>query len=297
MTYDNSVPTKLKNTQQWFASIITRPIDNNSRMNPVGPSGRDMTQEAADYIAPSPTLKPDQRIQIYNQQYWWRLLTVMHDNFPTVTRLFGYHEFNQIIGIPYLLKYPPDHWSLNHLGDQLPRWIEEDYSANDKLLVSHAAAIDHAFYTSFIAPQHQGVSLDNLPIPGDFSSLLNQELTLQSHVYLFELPYDLFQFRMEFMKQDPDYWVDNDFPELVHQLQGKNLHFILYRDRLNNIVVEKISSSEQQLLKKFRSGTSIEKVCEWLEQQPENSEVVIESSQKLQEWIQRWIAYNIFQIL
>jgi hypothetical protein len=132
MTFDSKVPTLLKETQEWFGSIISRAIDGNSQMNPISPTGRPMREEAWDHIRPSPTLQPAQRIQIYNQQYWWRLVNTLQESFPLVTRLFGFHAFNFTIAMPFLLKYPPNDWTLNSLGDRLPRWIEEEYKADDR---------------------------------------------------------------------------------------------------------------------------------------------------------------------
>ncbi|MCE5319184.1 MAG: DNA-binding domain-containing protein, partial [Parachlamydia sp.] len=151
MTYDSKVPTPLKETQQWFGSIIARPVDGNSCMDPISPSGQPIQVEASQYIRPSPTLQPAQRIQIYNQQYWWRLLNALQESFPLVTRLFGCHDFNISIGMPYLQKYPPCHWTLNVLGDNLPAWVEEYYSDDDRKLIRDAALIDCAFCHSFTA--------------------------------------------------------------------------------------------------------------------------------------------------
>jgi hypothetical protein len=293
MNYDKSVPTLLKQTQQWFASIITRPIDENSKMNPMSPSGKPMLLEAGDYIVPNSTQNPAERIEIYNQQYWWRLLGVMQENFPTVTRLFGFYDFNELIAVPYLVKYPPHHWSLNNLGDHLVKWIEEDYHANDKVLVKNAALIDWAYIASFVSAKDEGINIETLPTPGDFSIYLDCPLKLQPSVYLFELPYDLFKFRFEFSKQDPDYWLEHDFPILTHQ--PENLHFLLFRNRYNNIVVDTISHSEFQLLKKFEAGTSIDNICQWLEELPDESKLVKEASENLHVWIQRWIANSIFK--
>ena len=138
MKYDEHVPSLLKREQQWFGSIISRPIDVDSKMNPMSPSGIPMEVEAAEHITPSPTLRSAQRIQIYNQQYWWRLLNTLHDIFPLTTRLFGYQDFNRTIGMPYLTKYPPCHWSLTLIGERLERWVEEDYHAGDKELVKNS---------------------------------------------------------------------------------------------------------------------------------------------------------------
>lgn len=287
MTFDRAVPLQLKELQQWFASIITRPIDVDNNMNPVSPSGKPMVEEACDYITPSPTLRPAQRIQLYNQQYWWRLLSTMHDVYPLVTRLFGYTDFNQSLVVPFLVKYPPDHWSLSYLGDRFPFWIENEYHENDRELVLNSAKIDWAYNDCFLAAQKP--TLDALKLQGD--ELLTLPLVLQPYVHLFELPYDLFQFRIDFIKQDPEYWVEHDFPELVSLPEGEMFHFVMYRNFSNQTIVETIGASEYQVLKLFDEGSTVDEVCQWLEKQ--EGPLVEEASQNLNLWFQRWTALRL----
>lgn len=283
MTYDERVPSKLKKSQKWFASIITRPIDEDSRMNPISPSGVAMEEEACDFIAPSPTLRPAQRIQIYNQQYWWRLLNILQEAYPLVTRLFGYHDFNQSIAIPYLVKYPPNSWALNTLGDNLPKWVREDYHESDKTLVQDSIDLDTAFNLSFLTKNGTPVTMDKLPVKGDIASLLDVTLYLQPHVHLFEFNYDLFAFRVQFLNKDVDYWVHNDFPELPSDQK----YFVLFRTLCSDISWQDVSQAQFLLLKQFEKGCSIEKACDWLENQDEK--IFEEASQHLHVWIQDWI--------
>jgi Putative DNA-binding domain len=284
MIFDTKVPSKLKKTQMWFGSIIGRPIDEDSRMNPLSPSGNPMEIEAYDYIKPSPTLRPAQRIQIYNQQYWWRLLNNMHEAFPLVVRLFGYHDFNRTISIPYLVKYPPVHWSLNYLGEKLPQWVQEEYQGEDKQLVYDAVRIDCAFNNCFTAPELEPITAGNLPREGDPSSLFNEELILQPHLYLFEMTYDLFSFRRDFLTQEVEYWVEHDFPPLK---KGKKFYIALFRTINQDVGWRGLSQAEFHLLQQFKEGSSLEKACQWIENQ--EGELFDEASQNLQKWIQDWI--------
>lgn len=281
--YDPKVPTQLKSTQQWFASIITQPIQDNSKMQPLSPKGLPMEQEAKQLIAPSPTLKPHQRIEIYNQQYWWRLLSTMHEIYPLVTRLFGYYQFNKTIAVPYLVKYPPDHWSLNHLGCHLPKWVEEDYHAEDKKLIYDSARLDWSFNDSFIAGQKPPLDMQNLPIPGDISSLLSVPLYLQPHVTLFKFDYDLPAFRVPFIKEDGDHWIDNEFPELV---KG-NYHFVVSRAPNLNISWHEVSEGEFFLLTILQKGASIDDACEALENAEDR--ISEEAMANLHKWFQEWV--------
>lgn len=283
MIFDQNVPPYLKRTQQWFGSIIGGPIDDDSRMNPISPSGKSMEVEAADYIAPSPTLRPAQRIQIYNQQYWWRLLNTLHEAFPILTRLFGYFDFNKMIGIPYLLKYHPSNWSLVTIGDNLTKWIDEEYHAKDKELVYQSARMDWAFCNSFITGQMPHLSLENLPNPEELDEVLNQILYTQPHLHLFKMPFDLFEFRLEFLKHPPEYWVENDFPQME---LDKTYFFALYRNSNNDICWKEIVEGEYYLLSLFQNGTTIDQACDWLETQ---DQVLFESAMKnLRDWFQEW---------
>lgn len=281
--YDKNTPPVLKREQQWFGSIIGRPIDEDSKMNPISPSGSPMEEEAALHIAPSPFLRPAQRIQIYNQQYWWRLLSTLHESFPLLTRLFGYYDFNRTIGIPFLTKYPPRHWSLCYLGDRLPRWCVEDYQGKDKKLVSDAALLDWAFTYSFVAAKSAPISAD-MPAGGqEVSDLLDKTLYAQPFVNLFEMDHHLFNFREDFLKQDPDYWMNNPFPKLD---SSKKFYFVLYRNMRNDISWKEISLGEYFLLSQFKSGATIDHACEELETQ---GEACCEDAMKnLQEWFKEW---------
>lgn len=283
MIYDAKVPQLLKREQEWFGSIIRRPIDEDSRMNSISPDGQSMEIEAAEHIAPSPTLRPAQRIQIYNQQFWWRLLSTMHDTFPLLTRMFGYYDFNKMIGIPYLVNYPPSDWSLNVLGDRLVKWIDEEYKGEDKTLVLNAAKIDWSFSASFVVKQLPPLTTEEFPNEAALEGILSRQLYTQPHLHLFRFDSHLFNFRNEFLKHDPDYWLEHDFPE---NEKGKMFYFVLYRNQRNDISWKDISEGEYHLLSFFQQGMSIEVACHWLEAQ-ENS-LHFEAMHHLQSWFQEW---------
>jgi hypothetical protein len=284
MTFDTRVPLKLKRLQQWFGSVITRPIDEDSRMLPLSPKGIPMEEEASDYIRPSPTLRPAQRIQIYNQQYWWRFLSILQENYPLLTRLFGYHEFNFRIAIPYICKYPSQHWSLSTLGNHLPQWIASDYQGDDKEIVLKTAEIEWAYGDMFYVKHYPPPTAADLPQDTDPSHFLSLTLFLQPHVHLFEMPYDLFSFRRKMLEQEPEYWITHDFPELS---KDKTYYFVLYRTPSNFITWNSISYGEFTLLHLFKEGSSIEAACDWLEEQ--EGAACEEAGENIHHWFQEWM--------
>ncbi len=280
---ETGIPSSLKITQEWFASVITERLEQDNTIQEYSTSGVTMEEEASRYIAASAALKPHQRMQIYNQQYWWRLLNKLHVNFPLVTRLFGYQAFNEKIGIPYLLRYPPNHWSLTLLGEHLPQWVTEYYKEADRSLISHAAQLDRAFTASSIAAQYPPLGLYQKSQEAIERIISTALLYLQPHLHLFSWKYHLFAFREEFLKHDVDYWTEHRFPKLQ---KGKSYHFILYRNVNHLIAWREISLAAFLLLEQFKAGTTIEAACEYVERK--GAVLCEEAMAHLQEWLSDW---------
>jgi len=278
MTLDSHVPKRLLAQQQWFASIITRPLVKGGAMIAVSPSGKSMEKEAAEYLLPSPTLKPHQRIQIYNQQYWWRLLSTLQEFFPLVVRLFGYTDFNDTLAIPYMQACVSNHWSLNALGSRFPEWAETHYRADDRDLVLNSIALDHAFNQSFFASHYSPFTTD-ATTEAELAALLDKPVTLQPHIALFNFPYHLLKLREALLKEEPEHWADQPFPKME---QG-NFYLIVFRNH-NNIVSWKAVSNEEWLqLLKFQTPLTLSEMCDQCEGDKSYED-------HLQEWLQHWTA-------
>lgn len=272
-------PASLKELQTWFGAVITQPIDDDSRINPTAPSGGLIEEEAPRFINPSKTLSPYQRIEIYNQQYWWRLLSIMQENFPLATCLFGYYDFNKTIAVPYLELNPPNDWSLNTLGDTLPAWVLEHYHQEDKALVLDAVNVDLAYNLSFTAGELEGI---NVATREEGLAVLKKKVRTQPHLFLLSLSYDLIPFRSDVLKHKPDYYEENNFPKL----NKKKTHIALYRTKTLNITWKEISHEEHDTLHHFQEGRSVEEFCTWLE--TENTPLAREAEKNLIHWFQEW---------
>ena len=54
----------------------------NERMRSVAPDGRPMRTVAGEFIKPNDRLTSFERLEIYNRQYWFRLLSSFAEDFP-----------------------------------------------------------------------------------------------------------------------------------------------------------------------------------------------------------------------
>lgn len=256
--------------QAWFTKQIATPLNDDQTIAAVN-----IHEEAPLYIKKSPTLEPHERIEIYNQQYWWRLINTMQEHFPLVLALFGTTPFNEQLAIPFIRKYKPYDWNINLLGEKFPKWIEESYHENDKTLVLNAAKIDWAYISSFLAK-------DFKPSPYD----LDEKLVHSPSLYLFEMPYDLFSFRRETLKQEADYWLDNPFPALN---KGRPYYFIFYRNQNYDLAWQEVDEAEFRVLSLFEKALSLNELCDILEDHPFQDK----AEAKLSGWIQKWTSKTL----
>src|SRR5271154_5109399 len=75
---------KLLNLQRRMARAVMTPLTNSERMRSVAPDGRSMRAVASQIIKPNDRLSSFERLEIYNRQYWFRVLSAFAEDFPGV---------------------------------------------------------------------------------------------------------------------------------------------------------------------------------------------------------------------
>src|SRR5437868_5990694 len=99
-----AVPT-LRDVQRLALSAIVRPLAGGDRRQATWTDGRDASAVAASIIKPNDRLTSFERLEIYNRQYWFRLLDVMEEDFPGLRAVLGPAGFDRLARA-YLAKYP-----------------------------------------------------------------------------------------------------------------------------------------------------------------------------------------------
>lgn len=250
-------PADLAATQEWFAKTISTPLqEDNKLQHDVG---------AEEYITPN-HMSSQQRIEIYHQQYWWRLLTILQENFPLLVRVLGVHAFNDEIAIPYLTQNPSRHFAICTLGDKLVDWLESPF-------LSDCARIDWASKEALWIEAREAVDFASYPA----AEIPVLKVTLQPYIYLFALHADLFAFREEALKSEGE----------LPKIEEGECYYILFRDGEQNIGYKKISVGEHFLLSKLKQGMSIQEACEELEM--EGGEALEDAQALMPLWFRGWI--------
>jgi len=77
-----------------------------------------------DVILPSHSLTPSERIGIYHGMYLMRMGEALAADYPVIRHVLGDDAFEELIR-DYVARYPSHSYTLNRLGDNLPRFLAD----------------------------------------------------------------------------------------------------------------------------------------------------------------------------
>ncbi len=109
--------------QRRMAEDVRRPLTADFEMQETTDDGASVGAIAASYISPNNRLSSFERLEIYNRQYWFRLISAVSEDFPTLNALLGPKRFDSLI-LAYLNENPSTSWTLRDLGAKLPRFLD-----------------------------------------------------------------------------------------------------------------------------------------------------------------------------
>lgn len=175
----------LAELQRAMAAAVTMPLTPSEEMRAHAPDGRPMDQVAAAFIAPNTRLTPFERLEIYNRQYWFRVLGSLAEDFPALRAILGAYRF-QALSVAYLTQHPSRSFTLRNLGAMLPAWLaaHPEFAARRHVLAVDIARIEWAFAEAFDNAENTPLTLEQIAVlDGD------SRLALQPHLCLMQLNY------------------------------------------------------------------------------------------------------------
>jgi len=175
----------LESIQRAMAAAVMQPLTAEETMRERAPDGRSMTEVAASFIAPNSRLNAFERLEIYNRQYWFRILGALAEDFPALGAVLGGVRFEKM-SIAYLAQHPSRSFTLRNLGSKLVDWVaaHPEFTGRRHALAVDVARIEWAFVEAFDSNGRDPLSLAQIAAL-DASS----NLALQPHLQLLALSY------------------------------------------------------------------------------------------------------------
>jgi len=258
---------KLHALQRAVARAVMQPLTTSERMQRKAPNGGRMSAYAARYIKPNDRLTSFERLEIYNRQYWFRVLGGLAEDFPGLRAVLGGRRFEAMCKA-YLTECPSRSFTLRNLGAQLENWLRQNpgWVSGRRVLALDMVRLEWADIEAFDGEAKPPLRSE------DFREInvANLRLSLQPYVQLLELHYPVDDLLLEVKHGDeaPDV-ASNAVQErrkhsrvrAVAKLEPMQIFLAVHRLDFS-VYFRRIEPEEFALLGALRSGKTVERAIE-----------------------------------
>ena len=284
---------RLRELQRLTASAIIRPLGRGNHTQSKWIDGRPMADVAAEFIKPNDRLTSYERLEIYNRQYWFRVLDCLYDDYPGLHAILGERKFYKL-RIAYLTRYPSRSFSLRNLGSRLEQFlIEEPHWAHPlEAMALDMARFEWAQVVAFDGNAQTPLSADDLLGKGPS----NLRLTLQPYITLLDMGYPLDDFvlavkkRNKAMRSEASNAMEEDQkgrPTRRPRLPKPQRAFVAVHRFQNDLYYKRLTPIQYRLLSAFRGGSTIESACEAA--LTDDADTDADIAPQLRGWFQTWM--------
>jgi hypothetical protein len=288
---------KLLKLQRTMARAVMQPLTASERMQRTAPDGRAMRAYAGRFIKPNDRLSSFERLEIYNRQYWFRLLSSMAEDFPGVRSVLGGRRFDAMCKA-YLVDCPSRSFTLRNLGSRLESWLGKHpkWAGAKQALALDIVRLEWADIEAFDGKAEPALR------PEDLTGTAgpNLRLRLQPYVRLLSFRYPVDDLLLAVRKDDEDTdFASNAFQErrkrkrvhAVAKLKPGAIFLAVHRIDYS-VYFRHIQAEEFAILSALREGKTIGKAIDAAFRK--SSIAPEDRAASIQQWFQNWATLGWF---
>jgi Putative DNA-binding domain len=255
----------LLDLQRQMSEDVRRPLTPDWDMQPQTEDGRSITEIADGYVKPNALLTSFERLEIYNRQYWFRVIGAVAEDYPALNAVLGSRRFDAMV-LAYLKENPSTSFTLRNIGAKLPAWL----AANSEITgARHGLAVDVARLEWAYVDAYDSASLTPFS-EEDFAGLgAETRLRLQPHVQLLDLTYPVDELVLAVRKEAPEIEVASNAVSEVRQNKRaalprmrKSAIWLAVHRYDDSVYYRRIDREAFLLLRSLRDGASIAEALE-----------------------------------
>lgn len=281
---------QLQDLQRLAAAVIMQPLSQGWRTSRRFRDGRSNTAVAKSFIKPNDRLSSLERIEIYNKQYWFRLVDCLFEDYPGLLAVVGLRRFNYLIR-QYLQAHPSRSFTLRNLGSQLPQFLEKNPAlAGPRLKMAiDMAHFEWAQVVAFDGPAKPPVTVDDL-LGANPAKL---RLSLQPYITLLKMNYPLDDFSIALKSQGNalrgeasnaiEEHADNKANSRKPPLPKPQTVFVAVHRHDNDLYYKRLEPLAYKVLTALAAGQTLLRACSFAE-----------SADQARRWFQNWTSLGWF---
>lgn len=285
-------PQTLAEIQRSMMRLITNRLTNEQTIRDRLEDGSSSFELAATFSKPNDRLSSVERIEIYNKQYWFRLIDCLYDDFPGVRYLLGDSKFYDLL-VGYLHQYPSSGYSLRDLGSRLPKFIDDDphWGGRRREALRDMVRFEWAQIEAFDGPALPPLAQSALAVADPYKLFLK----LQPYITLLALRYpfdDLIISLKRELRERSEASSDRAHEELLPpgKLPTRKNIFVAVHRHHNVLHYKRVDPVAFVVLNKMRDGTSLGEACETLAEEFIARQRNEELADAVRDWFANWSA-------
>ncbi|MGO8792478.1 MAG: putative DNA-binding domain-containing protein [Terriglobia bacterium] len=280
----------LEQLQRAVFEVTRQPLTPSEKLRPRLPDGRSIREIANALIKPNDRMTSFDRLQIYSQQYWFRILGSFSEDFPGLRSLVGERKFEKL-ATAYLNECPSESFTLRNLGSRLEAWLRKHpaYIAGVERVAMDMVRLEWADIEAFDERELPRLTAeDAAKLSGDTF------FRLQPHLRLLELAYPVDELLLRIRGQDSrSDTVSNAVIKFPHSSRirrsslprPRKVYLAVYRLQ-GSVYFKRLTRDAFALLQTLAQGEPLEEAIEIALLRRRRN--VDRLSAQVQEWFQNW---------
>ena len=288
---------KLLSLQRRMARAVMTPLTRSERMRSVAPDGRSIRTVASRIIKPNDRLTSFERLEIYNRQYWFRVLSAFAEDFQGLRAVLGGRRFDAMAKA-YLMDCPSQSFTLRNLGSRLVGWLQKHpaWAGSRQNLAVDMARLEWADIEAFDGKREPPLK------PEDLAGVnpVKLHLWLQPYISLLALRYPLDDLLLEVRKDASELDIaSNTFSERhkrkrvtqVARLKPSPIFLVVHRLD-EDVYFRRIDGEEFAILSALRAGKTLNAAIESALRR--TSIAAKDRAVRVEKWFHTWSALDWF---
>lgn len=152
---------ELRDIQAWLHTFVVASGSSQEALRAAEQEAGFDSGSAESLILPSPTLSPQERIQIYRGMYLLRMEEALEIDFPAVQARVGKKAFFDLVR-DYVEAHPSHSYTLDHLGRYFSDFLRQCNALDEGVFLAELAALEWSICETAIAPNSSALDMADM---------------------------------------------------------------------------------------------------------------------------------------
>jgi hypothetical protein len=286
----------LATIQKKMAAAVMQPLTRSESMQRRAPDSTLMRRYAARIIKPNDRLTSFERLEIYNKQYWYRVLSSLQEDFPGLRAVLGSRKFEEMCKA-YVTDCPSRSFTLRNLGSQMVEWLEKHptWTGSRQLLALDMARLEWADIEAFDGKAEPALKTEEVGAREDGAF----RLQLQPYLQLLRLHYPVDDLLLQVRKEEDTDFASNAFVErkkkkhvqATVKLKPAEIYLAVHRVD-DSVYFRRLDREEFAILSALRRGKTLAQAIGLGFRGSKTA--VAKRAEHVQSWFQHWATLGWF---